>query len=229
MIDIALNSFPYTFKSLDLLKEALTIPSSTPQAQANYQRLEFLGDAVLQLLISERLYKVHPMANEGELTLMRKNLVSGSAIYERRERIYNDFPTLITRYNINYQHNTKAIIDVIEALIGAAWLDGGMEAAKVFVFTLITHEDILKARHIDAHEQLENPKGVLQEKAQKRFHLEPTYVCLNKEGPNHQPTFTCAARVLDYEAHGQGPSLKAAEAQAATHLLTLLEQQKVFD
>lgn len=223
------NGFPYTFKSIDLIEEALTLPSSTQQHHENYQRLEFLGDAVLQLLITEVLYKKHPRADEGELTLMRKNLVSGFAIYDRRARLHRDFHALLAQHNSNYQRRDKAIIDVIEALIGAAWLDGGMPAARKMVFSLISKEDVRNASNIDATESQKNPKGLLQEIVQKHFHIEPKYECRNVEGPRHQPTFTCAAIVNSYEALGTGSSTKLAEAAAAKNLITLLTEQHLLD
>ncbi|MDO5462035.1 MAG: putative dsRNA-binding protein [bacterium] len=225
LLEDAHQTFPYQFKSKDLLQEALTIPATN--GNYNYQRLEFLGDAVLQLLISETLYIAYPRADEGTLTLMRKLLVSGDAIYQRSARLYPQWNQLIASLNTNFQGNKKATIDIIEALIGAAWLDGGRAAAETFVSALILPEDI-QALHILENAPLTNPKGALQEFAQKRFQVDPRYECRKQEGPKHKPTFTCAAIVLDKEAIATGASLKEAEANAALQLLQQLRQQDLF-
>lgn len=225
LFEDAHQAFPYTFKSKDLLQEALTIPATN--GDYNYQRLEFLGDAVLQLLISETLYMTFPNVDEGTLTLMRKHLVSGDAIYQRSSRLYPQWNPLIASLNTNFQGNKKATIDIIEALIGAAWLEGGRAAAEAFVKALILPED-LHALHILEKEPIANPKGALQAFAQKRFRVEPLYECRKQEGPPHKPTFTCAAIVLDKEALATGASLKEAEAAAALQLLTQLRQQDLF-
>lgn len=225
LLEDAYQTFPYKFKSKGLLQEALTIPATN--GDCNYQRLEFLGDAVLQLLTSEAIYLAYPKVDEGTLTLMRKHLVSGDAIYQRSARVYPHWDQLIASLNKNFQRNKKATIDIIEALIGAAWLEGGMDAAKAFVSALIHPEDI-QALSILENEPIANPKGALQEFAQKRFQVEPIYECRKQEGPPHKPTFTCAAIVLDKEATATGASLKGAERIAARQLLIQLRQQDLF-
>jgi ribonuclease-3 len=220
------QALPYTFRSLERLKEALTSPAT--DNRCNYQRLEFLGDAVLGLLIADALYKTHPSLNEGCLTAIRNTIVSGDAIYQRSTRIYPQWPTLLSSINVNYQGNQKAIVDVIEALIGAAWLEGGLEAAKQIVFTLIPQEEIAALKNTRDDSESLNPKGALQTFTQKRFQATPSYTCISKEGPAHQPTFTCAVNVLNYEALGTGRSLKEAESLAATKLLQQLRQQDLF-
>lgn len=224
MLNDLLQSLPYTFKSLARLQEALTTPAH--DNEVNYQRLEFLGDAVLDLLIAEALYKAYPTANEGRLTAMRAALVSGDAIYQRSHRLYQKWQALLTAININYQGNPKAIVDVIEALIGAAWLEGGLSAAQALVFTLIDTQDIHEVRALGEDPSLVNPKGALQAFAQKRFQTDPRYRRLQQSGPPHQPTFTCAVTVATYEATGEGHSLKEAEAMAAMKLLHTFRQNE---
>ena len=125
-------SFPYVFKDFALLKTALTVPAPNRQEPDN-QRLEFLGDAVLQLLVSDTLYTRYPEADEGVLTDMRIHLVSGQGLLQRIPHLNPAFHDGLNHFNRGKTWKPKAEVDAVEALLGAAWLDGGMEAAKELI------------------------------------------------------------------------------------------------
>lgn len=211
------DDLPYSFKDSALLRMALTVPAPNRREPDN-QRLEFLGDAVLQLLVSERLYALYPEADEGALTDMRLHLVSGKALLGRAERL--GMGARLAERNLGLSWPAKALVDATEALVGAAWLDGGMEGARVLFDALFVNEDFRGLRHCTGDS--DNPKGDLQRLGQRRFREEPVYAVLAVEGPPHAPRFRCSAELGGETAEGLGSSRKAAEADAARRLLECL-------
>ena len=214
-------SFPYVFKDFALLKTALTVPAPNRQEPDN-QRLEFLGDAVLQLLVSDTLYTRYPEADEGVLTDMRIHLVSGQGLLQRIPHLNPAFHDSLNHFNRGKTWKPKAEVDAVEALLGAAWLDGGMEAAKVFFNLLYTEADFKSVSHCTGVS--DNPKGELQQYAQRFLQTEPRYELLRREGPDHAPNFFCSATLNEHTTEGSGPTRKAAEVMAARNLLALLHE-----
>ena len=209
--------FGYTFKDAALLEEALTTPSyrqSEPGAKDN-QRLEFLGDAVLGLLAADRLYAELPDDPEGPLTVKRTHMVSAVALCEAamrhglRERLRRNKGAL------PLPPNSKTLADAVEAVIGAAYLDGGFDAAR----------RVFAALELDANagegEWSGNPKGELQVKAQAmKPPRHPAYELLETAGKAHEPVFTVRVTVDGMgSATASARSHKQAEALAAAHLL----------
>ena len=214
---------PYAFKDPAFLRRALTIPEPNPSVP-DTQRLEWLGDAVVALLVSERLYRLHPEADEGRLTAMRTALVSTTAIAARLPRLGDWFDCAFQRYDEATYHNLgKARVDAFEALVGAAWLDGGRPAAESFVATLYREEDFLAERV--CADACENPKGALQAFVQRNHLPLPVYRVLGKAGPLHAPLFRVSAECVGLSAEGEGPSIKKAEAAAARALLARLTEE----
>ena len=209
--------FGYTFKNEALLEEALTTPAyrmDVPGAKDN-QRLEFLGDAVLGMLSAERLYAEFPNEAEGPLTVRRTHMVSAAALCEAANRL-----GLAARLRRNagaaeLPRNSKTLADAIEAIIGAAYLDGGFAAAK----------QIFAALELSANaaedEWSGNPKGELQVRAQAmRPPRHPEYTLLSTAGKAHEPIFTVKVFVEGLgEATASARSHKAAEAKAAAELI----------
>ncbi len=214
-------SLPYTFQSEELLRTALTVPEANLERQDN-QRLEFLGDAVISLLVAEKLYLLHPTLDEGGLTEIRNSLVSGDAFLKRANRL--SITELMKPYNTRTRWQSKEIIDAIEALFGAAWLDGGRVAVDALLHVLYTEEDFLE-RPPKRLSQIENPKGDLLQYAQVKYKTTPTYAVVEQSGPSHAPTFRCSATLLDKTAEGVAPTRKKAEAEAARNLLIQLERE----
>ena len=209
--------FGYAFENAALLEEALTTPAyrmDVPVAKDN-QRLEFLGDAVLGMLSAERLYAEFPKEQEGSLTVRRTHMVSAAALCEAATRL-----GLAARLRRNagateLPQNAKTLADAIEAIIGAAYLDGGFAAAKR-VFAALE----LSANAAEG-EWNGNPKGELQVRAQAmKPPRHPEYELLKTEGKAHEPVFTVRVTVEGMgSATASARSHKRAEAIAAAELL----------
>lgn len=209
--------FNYTFRNPALLEEALTTPSyrmTEPLARDN-QRLEFLGDAVLDLLAADRLYRTCPEAQEGPLTIRRTHMVSSPALCAAAAR--HDLAQLLKRNKgaAPLAPNAKTLADAIEAVIGAAWLDGGLDAART-VFEVLALESVAETAAWS-----DNPKGDLQIKAQAMNPPQhPEYTLLGVEGQAHAPVFTVKVTVTGLgSATARAGSRKEAESQAAAKLL----------
>ncbi len=214
---------PYTFQSEELLHMALTVPAPNLTVPDN-QRLEFLGDAVLGLLVAEKLYAQHPDLDEGGLTEIRNGLVSGAAILERAERL--GLSELLKAHNGGRSRwQTKELIDAVEALFGAAWLDGGRAAAEALFETFYTPTDCERRERPMADYRADNPKGDLLKLAQVRFKAVPTYAVVHQDGPSHAPFYHCSATLDGRSAEGTGTSIKRAEAEAARALLKQFEDE----
>ena len=222
---------PYAFRDPALLRLALTVPAAMRREPDN-QRLEFLGDSVLGLLVAERLYRARPELDEGGLSIWRDALVSTRGLAARLSRLGPWFEHGLDWGQSVYNRPEKAKVDACEAVIGAAWLDGGRNAVEAILSRLYTKGDFAKppvalrtgtdASHgVDA-----NPKGRLVQYAQINHTEPPLYTRLGMSGPSHEPTFTVAVRLDGREARGKGPSLKKAEIAAAAAWLAQHEPKK---
>ena len=217
----------YSFKQPDLLKLALTHPSVSHEKGkrlANNQRLEFLGDAVLQLVISAELYKQFPDRDEGALSKACARLVNREALAERAMEISLSTELVLSRgeEKNNGRERPSALADAFEALIGAIYLDGGFTQAKKFIRTRF--KDVLAGADTGRHTG--NPKGELQEILQGKNAVSPDYRLLEMEGPDHDRSFICAVRHSGRElARGSGKSKKTAEMAAARAAIEALRAQ----
>lgn len=210
----------YDFKDESLLQEALTTPAfkmDSPRARDN-QRLEFLGDAVLQLLASDAIYHMSGTMSEGELTFRRAAVVSTQSLCSAAARC--SLQSRLRRNSAATQlpGNSKSLADAVEAVIGAAWLDGGLEAART-VFESLGLAGIA----VDPGMSASNPKGELQIKAQALVPpRRPVYESISVTGPSHKPVFTVKVSVEGVgEATASAGSRKEAEAAAAEALLEM--------
>ncbi len=203
----------YSFRHRPLLQRALTHASASAQPLADNERLEFLGDAVLDLVISMHLFEAAPHASEGELTRMRALLVSRQAL-ARVGRAVGLQHHIRTDEGLQQRppFPGSIIAGAYEAVVAAVYLDGGMEAARQFVLRSMGAE--IKA--VQGKEVGGDPKSHLQELVQSAGLPVPTYDIVSAGGPAHERTFVAEVRI-DGEAlgRGQGPSKKAAEQQAA--------------
>ena len=208
----------YHFRNPDLLTEALTHPST--EGQESYERLEFLGDRVLGLVVAERLYEMFPAAAEGRLAPLLNLLVRRETLATTAKSIgLPEFLTLAPGEEATGGRAKPAILaDTTEAVIAAIYLDGGLDAAKAFVLRFWEpHFATLPAETSD-------PKTALQEFLQARGEALPTYREIDREGPAHDPLFTIEVRTESgLTANGKGSSKRAAERKAAQALLDLLE------
>lgn len=221
----------YVFQNPALFVVALTNRAyrvHNADVSQDNQRLEFLGDAVLELVCSRCLYDRFPEAQEGALTVMRTRLTDETALATIARRIQlGPFLRIDPgQENQGARDNDSILSDAVEAVLGAIYLDGGIEAATtVFLRTFAPELDALASFDVNRPVRWNgNPKGHLQQIAATRFHTSPVYTLLTREGPDHAPTFTVEARLSDqWVAQGTGPSRQKAEFAAAAALLALLE------
>lgn len=219
----------YKFGNPSLLKQALTHSSFTNEQKLNkaknYERLEFLGDAVLELVSSDFLYREHPDVPEGELTKMRASMVCEPALaFCAKDLELGEFMRLGKgEESTGGRYRDSITSDAMEAVIGAIYLDGGMVPAKAFINQFILSDLENKRLFYDSKTNLQE---LIQGKLKKEFH----YELLEEHGPEHDKTFVSEV-FMEKESLGKGfgRTKKAAEQQAAYHaLLRLRDKGYVF-
>jgi ribonuclease-3 len=218
----------YKFRNSLLLAEALTHPSLGHEAQRHhfdYQRLEFLGDAVLQLVITEYLFRHFRIEAEGQLTKLRSRLVSREALRTHAAVLDLGRYILMGRgeESSGGRERTSTLADAFEALIGAIYLDGGLDAARSFILAQMRGDlEQLAITPVDI-----NPKGHLQELLQSISPRSPVYELVSQSGPEHEKTFV--SQVM-WEGmilgQGSGRSKKQAETAAALEAMQLKRWEK---
>ncbi len=211
----------YKFRNPLLLAEALTHPSlgyETQKPHFDNQRLEFLGDAVLQVIITEHLYYIFPDFSEGKLTKLRSRLVSREALKMVSQRIGLGEHIMMGRgEEANGGRKRNSILaDAFEALVGAIYIDGKLEDVQEFVL----REAAQDIDSIMEKPQEHNPKGQLQETLQAISPTSPCYTILDQTGPEHLKNFTAQVEWEDIILGvGKGGSKKQAETAAAAAAL----------
>lgn len=221
-LDQAEKILDYHFKKRGLLLLALTHPSATEGNATlhSYERLEFLGDAIVGAIISRELYDRYPTSDEGALTRLKVSVVAGQTLSRLASEL--EIENLIifgsSEHGTGRRGLQSALENVYEALVGALVIDGGMRAAKRFVV-----RTLVPMINTDVASEPENPKSMLQELLQTH-RITPTYEIVDVVGPPHERYFT--ARVLAAEAElasGSGHSKKDAEMDAAGKALEILK------
>ncbi|MFH1354466.1 MAG: ribonuclease III [bacterium] len=218
----------YKFKNCDLLQQALVHRSYLNEhkqfALDHNERLEFLGDAVLELVVTDFLYKKYEDLPEGELTNLRAAVVKGETLAQVSQELGVEEFILLSR---GEQHgNEKArqyiLANAFEALIGALYLDGGYEAARSFIDRYIVAklpEVIEQGLHIDS-------KSKLQELAQEKYRITPTYEVLREDGLDHAKHFVIGLFLGDKKiGEGSGGSKQEAQQRAAKEALKKMEEE----
>jgi ribonuclease-3 len=218
----------YMFRDPGLLQLALTHPSVAHEqgvpVQTN-QRLEFLGDAVLQLVLTRELYEKFPSLGEGPLTKARAKLVNRRTLAERARQLHLGQNLILSRgEEMNGgRERPSALADTFEAILGAIFLDGGFEVAREFIL----RQFLGAFGQLEVIPILENPKGELQEFLQAISIEAPRYHVVSATGPDHDRVFECTVHHAGVElARGHGKSKKAAESEAAVAALAKLREQK---
>ncbi len=216
----------YKFKNRNLLKEALTHRSYLNEEPSwglpHNERLEFLGDAVLELVTTEELYNRYPDYTEGQLTPIRSALVNYIMMAEVAKEIKLDEHILLSRGEARDNGRAREVIlaNAMEAVIGAIYLDGGYETAKKFIKTAVMahlEEVMRKGLYKDA-------KSLLQEKIQEQMKVTPTYKVLSETGPDHAKIFEIGVYFGEkLIARGEGMSKQDGEVEAAKAALEQLE------
>ena len=211
----------YQFKHLDLLEQALTHRSYS--RNNNNERLEFLGDSVLNLAISEHIYHRQPEADEGELSRIRSSLVKQEALARvARDIGLGDFIYLGGGELKSGGFRRSSILsDTLEAIIGAIYLDSGFESAQTTV--LFLYRDYLRA--LPDTDTLKDAKTRLQEYLQSKQLELPEYTVIKTTGKSHDQVFTvtCSVELLQLQSSGTGSSRKKAEQEAAKKALDQLQ------
>ncbi len=207
----------YKFKNLSLLKQSLIHKSF--DNQNNNERLEFLGDRVLGLIISKKLIEIYPNEKEGIIdkklaSLVNKKTCSKIALEIRIKK----FMYLGKSHKSLQRSEEKLISDCIEAIIGAIYLDGGLKSAEKFVlFFWKTHLESSTITLVD-------PKTQLQEYSLKKFKELPKYIFNKRFGPHHNPRFKTEVKIPNSKkVSGVGSSKKNAQQDAASKLLRILK------
>ncbi|MBI5733080.1 ribonuclease III [Candidatus Jorgensenbacteria bacterium] len=217
-----------TFNKRAILQEALThrsyLNENSEWPLRNNERLEYLGDAVLELVVTEYLYAKFPEREEGELTSLRAALVNYQMLARIAKEISLDEYVYLSRGESKDSGRAREVIlaNTIEAVIGAVHLDQGYDAVRAFVErSVLCHLDEIIEKKL-----YRDPKSMLQELIQERMKLTPTYRVLKEEGPDHQKNFHVGVYFGDkLVAQGIGLSKQDAELRAAEHALKILTDQ----
>ena len=218
----------HPFRDENLLRLALTHPSVAHEANAvtaHNQRLEFLGDSVLGLVLSGALYDKFSAADEGALTKSRAKLVNAGTLAAHARALGLGAHLVLSRgeENTGGRDRASALADAFEAVLGAVFLDGGFEAAREFIL----REFAADFGELTEAADIENPKGELQERLQADSPHAPEYEFIAATGPDHDRVFECTVRHAGAElARGAGKSKKAAESAAALAALEKLRAEK---
>ena len=209
----------YSFKNRQLLRQALTHSSCANEQKINkyedYERLEFLGDAVLELISSDYIYREYPEMSEGKMTKYRSSIVCEPALaFCAREIGLESYILLGKGEEATGGRNRDSIIsDVMEAVIGSIYLDSGIDAAKEFIHRFVLSDLEHKQLFYDA-------KTILQEEVQKESGGTLHYELVHEDGPEHNKTFMVDVMINGVKVgRGTGHSKKAAEQQAAYEAL----------
>lgn len=208
----------YRFREPARLREALTHASSADHRLASNERLEFLGDAVLGAIVCEFLYVTYPDYLEGDLTRIKSAVVSRRTCAQLSEALgFHDFLTLGKGMGGQEHAPSSVFADVFESVLGAVYLDGGMEAAKSFVLPLLEPEVRLTAEG----QGQANYKSILQMLAQKQYGETPTYHLTDEQGPDHSKCFEVSAQIGARRfSPAWGRNKKDAEQHAAMNALS---------
>lgn len=211
-----------TFTNPELLKTAFTHRSFVNEnrriAKEHNERLEFLGDAVLELVITDFLFHKYPERPEGELTAFRAALVNTQSIGDAANELSMNDYMLLSRGEAKDTGRARQYIlaNAFEALIGAVYLDQGYEAAHKLIDTMLFH----KIDHIVEKRLWQDAKSYFQEKAQEEVSITPSYELVDQVGPDHDKKFIVAALLgSDTIAQGEGRSKQEAEQAAARKAL----------
>jgi ribonuclease III len=210
----------YQFSDLNLLQEALTHASGADHRLASNERLEFLGDAILGAIVCDLLFRKFPEYLEGELTQIKSIVVSRHTCAKISQELgIDEFLVIGKGMGSRSETPSSVLADVFESLIGAIYLDGGIEAAREFIARHIEPE--IDAA-VDGGNGL-NYKSNLQQFAQREYGATPTYLLLDEKGPDHSKCFKISARIGERRyAPAWGRNKKEAEQRAALNALSQL-------
>ena len=212
------DKIQYIFDDSQILSRALTHRSHSPE---NYERLEFLGDAVLDMVLSEKLYNHFTEIEEGRLSRIRAHLVNQKALAEIARSIELDSHLILGKGEKTTGKNRDSILsDSLEALIGGVYIDGGFESAQKVIKNLFDK----MIHQINPEDLFKDSKSALQEVLQKNNMKLPEYKLIKTEGDQHDQIFEveCIIATMNLITNGKGKNLKTAEQQAAEKALNVV-------
>ena|ERR1043165_7625729 len=215
----------YRFQRAELLRAALTHTSGADTRLGSNERMEFLGDSVLGLVCCEQLYLRFPEYQEGDLTKIKSAVVSRrTCAHMSRQMNLGEYLFLGKGMNYHTTMPSNLLADVYESLVGAIYLDGGLEAAKTFILKHLIPEieQVAEAAHAG------NYKSLLQQVAQKEFNATPQYHLLDEKGPDHSKCFKLSAVIGRYHYPAAwGRTKKEAEQKAAMNALAMINGETI--
>lgn len=237
------SALSYHFRRRAVIEQAVTHSSQAREQESQQtsdgkykvsdnEQLEFLGDAVLALVTSEELFQRFPHFREGELSKLRAHLVSERHLIQVAQQLELGHYLRLGRgeEKSGGRGKTTLLVDALEAILAAIYLDGGLEAAREFVMREIVSPEMARMEREGGTLPLTDFKSALQEAAQGLGLPQPSYVLVQEAGPEHNKTFTVEARLNSKDGKGQvgfvgraqGSTKKTAEQDAARQLLTYL-------
>ena len=222
-IEILEKELGYTFKQKELLKKALTHTSYAYEKKVeSNEKLEFLGDSILEFLSSKYLFENYPNLKEGEMTKVRATVVCEKSLHKiAQKHNFSDFLYLGKSEQVTGGKNRPAILaDSVEAVIAAIYIDGGLDKAEKFITENLKDEIEIATKHVGDKDY----KTVLQEKLQEHGDVKIEYEITKEIGPDHDKSFEAQVRFNGkILAKGSGKSKKGAEMQAAKKALENLK------
>lgn len=220
------ESIGYKFKNVELLKNALT---HTSYAFENHvksnEKLEFLGDSILEFISSKYLYNNFPNLTEGEMTKVRADIVCEKSLYKIAQmHNFSDFLYLgKSELTCNKTARPAIMADSVEALIAAIYFDSNLEEAEKFIIANLKEEAEIASKNVGQKDY----KTVLQEKLQKNGEVKIQYNIIKEEGPDHDKKFTAEVRCNNkFLAIGEGKTKKAAEMEAARKSIEEIKKEE---
>jgi ribonuclease-3 len=219
-LDACQKVLKYTFKDAEYLRRALTHASVKTAEQPSNERLEFLGDAVLGMVISEYLFQSYPSSNEGELTQVKSVVVSTITLAAESRRLGIDGFFHVGK-GLHGQDTlpTSLMANVFEAIVAAIFLDGGLNPARKFILANLKRQ----IDRVEKNQHAKNYKSMLQHYAQRKLCFTPFYRVLDESGPEHLKSFLVVTRIGNNEHEmAWGQSKKDAEQKAARATLVRL-------
>lgn len=213
----------YRFRELWLLEKALTHASTKRAGQKSNERLEFLGDSVLAMVIAQRIFETYPEHTEGEMTKIKSVVVSGKTLARvSRGLLLHSFMSIGKGITARARIPLSVHGNVFEAIIGAMYLDGGLGPAREFILKHLDPE--IERAERSRHET--NFKSLLQQHSQRYMGATPTYRVISEEGPDHVKSFEVVAIISGGEyGAGWGSNKKDAEQNAAKETLRMLKEE----
>ncbi len=207
----------YTFQKPELLRAALTHTSGANTRLASNERMEFLGDAVLGVIVCEQLYARFPKYQEGDLTKVKSTVVSRTVCARLGHKLgLGEFVFLGRGMQVHARTPSNLLADVFESILGAIFLDGGLEVVKQFLLPLLKSEIDQAAANVASS----NAKSLLQQIGQRKFGGLPRYLILDEQGPDHCKSFKVAAEInRHFFPAAWGKNKKEAELRAAMNAL----------